>query len=158
MDIFFEYKIAPASNLIRKVEKEAKELFDHVEEEVKTQTIMVLRELLENAIKYGEIRPSIKDINISFKADDEKILIKVSNAIIEEDHLNIFKEHLENIRNSDDIEALYTNRLRVLLENNGIGESRLGLYRIAYEGNFQLSYIYNSNLLTVIAQRKISIK
>lgn len=65
MDIFFEYTIAPANKFIRKFEKEAKELFDHVEEKVKTQTIMVIRELLENAVKYGEIRPSVKDINIS---------------------------------------------------------------------------------------------
>jgi hypothetical protein len=39
------------------------------------------------------------------------------------------------------------------MDNPKPGVSQLGLYRIAYEGEFKLDYIYQNGILTVKAER-----
>jgi hypothetical protein len=62
--------------------------------------------------------------------------------------------HIDEIRNSDDPAELYTRRLQELMDNTVKGKTQLGLYRIAYEGEFSLSYRIDNSRLTIIAERK----
>lgn len=117
-------------------------------------TIMCAVELVENAIKYGSSSPGRSNITFDLNADSETVRIRVSNGVKDEkDALNV-KTHIDRIRASGNPSALYTERLRQLMIKPRPGESLLGLYRIAYEGEFTLDYSYRDDILKVLAERK----
>lgn len=125
-------------------------------EDVIDATIMCASELIENAIKYGSERPDGTTISFDLKTDSKTIIISVSNGVrTDEDRKNVF-EHIEKLRNNTDPAKLYTDRLMELMNNPRPGISQLGLYRIAYEGEFSLDCSFANNTLTILAKRKLS--
>lgn len=153
MKVEFNYNITPAWELIKKVESNTRDLFSIENEDLKTATLMVITELLENAIKYGRSNPEINGIAFNFFADAHKIQIKVANAVISDAHARQLISHINNLNEVGDPMALYTQRLIDMLKNKEHGKSRLGIYRIAYEGEFNLSYEFKNKILTVIAEK-----
>jgi len=118
---------------------------------------MVAAELVENAVKYGasiEGAPSV-DFFFEYNAADKKVTVKVVSGIGAVGNLNKLKETIDTIKKSDDKAALYTGRLMEMMENPKLSESGLGLYRMAYEGEFDLDYDIKENVLKIIATRKI---
>ena len=154
--IEFDCRITPAWDLIEKVEQNTQELFKVTDKSLKEATIMVATELLENAVKYGRSHPGIDGIQFHFIADDDFIRISVSNAVLEDHHKNDLIETIDEVNKCENPEILYMNRLKELLESRVKGVSRLGLYRIAYEGQFNLSYKLENDLLTVIAEKHLN--
>ena len=51
--------------------------------------------------------------------------------------------------------ALYIGRLREMLTEASMGASQLGLYRIAYEGQFAMEYSFEDGVLEVVASRNL---
>ncbi len=115
---------------------------------------MVTAELIENAIKYGSHSEAERGILFCMNFKNNKIVIEVSNRINNQDDYDNLVEHIDIINATDDIKGLYVDRLRVRMENQQ-KKTQLGLYRIAYEGEFNLAHEYENNVVTVIATREV---
>lgn len=115
---------------------------------------MVVSELCENAVKYGE-NGDLDDILIELFYSDELIKIKVVNNLHSLESLNEVIQCLTKIQESNDLEALYTQRLYELMNKTKVGRSKLGFYRIAYESQFSLTWKHRGGVLTIIAERHL---
>jgi hypothetical protein len=146
--------INPTWNVISEIRKKTADLLKDYDQSLLDATMMVASELMENAVKYGQAVPSESMIEFQLSVNG-RITIKVTNGLTSEKDLLTVKIHIDKIKTSGDPGLLYTERLKELLENPKQGISQLGLYRIAYEGEFKLDYSYNDKLLTIIAQRDI---
>jgi len=156
-EITINVEIKPTWNIIKDIQKKTIIYMDSKgkSKEVTEATMMCVTELIENAIKYGVEDPSSGNINFDLHADENCIEIRVRNGIRNEDDISSLVYHIEKIKNSDNPARLYTERLMELMENPKPGVSQLGLYRIAYEGEFKIDYVYEKNILTISAIRDI---
>lgn len=106
---------------------------------------MVICELLENSIKYGnegeaiEVKVTITETNIS---------IEVDNAVSQQSriHLAELDRTLQWIRGVQDPYQAYLERIReISREPMNMARSCLGLVRIAYEGRANIDFILDDN-------------
>jgi hypothetical protein len=155
MEIEFNFQITPVRELIQKVETKINEVFKEKTAILREQTLMVIVELLDNAVKYGMSVPGIGGMNLNVAVTDKEVEISVSNTVDVKQHIDYVTSIINEIKESNNAEALYANRLKQLMNERKPGESRLGFYRIAYEGEFELSYTYEKNVLTVIASKRL---
>ena len=149
--------IKPTWSIIKDIQEKTMKYMESREKnkDLTEATMMCVTELIENAIKYGIEKPDGRNIEFDLVADEKKIRIMISNGIKSESDLKNVTTHIDSISASSDPAQLYTERLMELMENPKPGVSQLGLYRIAYEGEFKLSYKYESNIMTIIAERNI---
>lgn len=150
-------KITPTWSLIKEVQAKAEKFMTEKgkSQEVIEAAIMCATELIENAVKYGSEKPDGSTIDFDLRATDDIISVTVTNGYHDERDLRNVIDHIEKIKASDDPSVLYIERLQQLLENPKPGVSQLGLYRIAYEGGFNLDYKHKDKLLTVVAEKAI---
>ncbi len=147
-----EHHIQPFWEIIHNIRGELKCALGACWEEYKEAGMMTASELLENAIKY-----SGTGSNIGFKlfADEQRIAIETRNPLVSPRAFADLKARIAAI-NAGDPEALYISRLQALMENPDMSSTGLGLYRIAYEGKFDLSCRQNSGDQVIVrAQRQI---
>lgn len=154
-NVSLKYYISPTWDVVHKIEENAGKHFKNLDENVRESIMMVITELIENAVKYGAAIPGKEGVEFKFSIDKNKITATISNGIISEKDIIPVKNHIDKIKASDNPMELYTNRLKELLKNPVEGVSQLGLYRIAYEGQFSLDYKIENNILTIIATREI---
>ncbi len=149
-------------NIVSQIrEKVRRELGDFAPDVIEA-SVMTASELVENGIKHGIPTKTCPQVRFFFESNDQEqtIHIRVTNGINSEDSsVQKLKEVIDKISASNDKAELYTQRLMDLMENASSGESQLGLYRIAYEGQFDLSYepkgkTQTEDTISVIAQRK----
>lgn len=155
MDYSFECSITPRRKYIMELEKKAEEFFSIHDQTLKHQIRTVIMELLENAEKYSAIKDKDTKIRFKFIANDNEITIQVSNQLLAPEHYENLSRVIKQIQTTDDIEALYTSRLRTLAQNKDLNVSGLGLYRIAYEGGFQLSCDRKEDEVNVYAFKRV---
>jgi hypothetical protein len=156
MNVQFSFQITPLRELLQKVEVKIDDIFKDHNRILREQTLMVVVELLDNAVKYGMSVPGIEGIDLGISVTDKSVEIRVSNTVDIEEHLDLVRKTIEEIGKTGDAEALYTRRLKELMNGRKQGESRLGLYRIAYEGEFELSYEYKDKVLTIAAMKELN--
>jgi hypothetical protein len=155
-EVRISLSITPAWSILKEIQEKTetflkkKDTNQHIVE----ATIMCASELVENAIKYGYSSDLNSNITFDMSMDADRVIIKVSNGIKDNEDLKKVKTHIERLKETNDPGKLYTERLMQLMENPKPGVSQLGLYRIAYEGDFKLDYIYENGLLTIIASRR----
>lgn len=154
-EVTLTYSITPAWEVVQQIEVKINELYKPADPELLSSTTMAVSELIENAVKYSNTSPAKKTINLNFYASNKSIVIIISNPVTNQNHVDMAIRHIERIQNTDDPQKLYIERLQQLLDNPRTTYTQLGLYRIAFEGKFQLSYGYENNILTVKALRKI---
>lgn len=118
-------------------------------------TVMVASELLENAVKYGFHNSDMPAVQFALDIGQDEVKIIVANALSPGANLSRFREILQAIQDSRNPEKLYTDRLLEIANNPIPGDSGLGLYRIAYEGGYNLKFVEQDSILTVYASRKI---
>jgi hypothetical protein len=121
-------------------------------------TSMVASELLENAIKYGVSNENLRQVGLDFELENNYIIIKVKNAVIQSERLDAFKEMMQKIITSQDKKKLYLERLKEIMDNPLQNGSRLGLYRIVSEGEFNLNFKLENDVLEMIAEKKLQEK
>ncbi len=121
--------------------------------DVKESAMMVATELIENAVKYGISQPDGSSIEFNLEISDNSIQMSTANGVKEEEHAKIVIDHITRINESDNPKELYTQRLLELLECDRPGATQLGLYRIAYEGQFNLRYAYEGKVLKINAEK-----
>jgi len=114
---------------------------------------MIAGELLENAIKYGDwSRPDRNAFKLKVHGDERCVKIEVSNPVNREDPNA--KEIVSTVRwlsEFDDPRSAYLARLEEVAARRANGLSRLGLARIAYEGNCRLESRLDNDVLFVTA-------
>lgn len=123
--------------------------------EIATAAVMVTAELVENAIKYGESVPGCEDVRVHVSISSTTITIEVANGVTSRSSLDELFERVDQIVQSDDRGGLYIKRLEEMLHSPGIS-GKLGLFRIGFEGNFELSCRHDGEILTVSATRELS--
>jgi hypothetical protein len=153
--ISVKYYIPTTWNAIHEISENIFNSINNIDENVKEETRMTIVELVENAVKYGLAIPGKKGIEFDFKIGKNNIIIKISNRLINKKDGKTVKANIDKIKASGNPMELYIQRLRELLANPIEGVSQLGLYRIAYEGRFNLDYKIDNNILTIIASRTI---
>lgn len=119
---------------------------------------MVACELTENATKYGAFRDGAA-ISVSVTVQPQAITVEVTNPIThtERENLNRLDRMIQWIRGFQDPFEAYLQRLKELsTEGLDSTESRLGLVRIAYEGQAVLDFYVNEHdVLAVSAIRRM---
>ncbi len=148
--IFFNYHIESVWDSVAKIRDGIEPSLEGFGRKMTDAAVMTASELVENAIRYGD---SKKGINFEITADERRIQISVSNTI---GYLQDYKELkylIEKINTSDNMHTVFVDRLRTIMEQgNSFMKTQLGLIRIANEGEFELSYKLENELLTVTAK------
>ena len=157
-EVQINLSIRPTWSILQDVKNAVSDLMNSKKYKVEhiDASIMCASELVENSIKYGSSEIDSNSIMFNLMLHDNKIVIKVSNGIKDVNDLDNVKSHIEKLKQSDDPSSLYIERLKQLMVSRKQGESQLGLYRISYEGEFKLDYLFNDKILTIIATRDIT--
>jgi len=151
--------IQPLWNVVKEIRDEVGSIMENRGEELCSASQMTASELVENAVKYGFAIDVAADRGIEFQIDvtDREIMVTVTNRAASEQDLTNLVTHIDAINKSDDPQALYVQRLTELMNaEDAYAGSQLGLYRIAYEGAFSLTYEVADSVITVKAYRKIA--
>jgi hypothetical protein len=117
---------------------------------------MVVRELLENAVKYGGFALGSPSIDLVVTVGPREVTVEVKNPVgVDSEHLHQFDRTIQWIRGFQDPFEAYVERLKIASAQAwGSGKSGLGLTRIAYEGRCVLDfYVDATNTLAVSAVR-----
>jgi hypothetical protein len=129
-------------------------LLADVSESTRTAAVMTASELVENAVKYGEPVPGNESASVVLAIDGDVLRIVVRNGVAAAETVEDLIHHVERVTASQDRAALYLDRLRELMMSGG-GASKLGIYRIACEGGFDLACTFSERVVTVTASRRI---
>lgn len=116
---------------------------------------MVACELAENATKYGHFNGEKEVVKVALSVQPAQVTVTVSNPVTpkEADSLAILDHTIQWIRGFHDPFQAYLERLRDVSAQSLLStESRLGLVRIAYEGQSTLDfYVGRDGVLVVSA-------
>lgn len=139
---------------VRNVRQQVEAALAGYTEEVSSAAVMTASELVENAIKYGAVVPTLPCARFTFRATPEYVLIEVSNGLREDRSYELLQNMVHQMKSEEVCGQLYMTRLQELI-NNPLQANRLGLYRIGYEGKFRLECSYANQILTMTARRDI---
>ncbi|HNZ27931.1 MAG TPA: ATP-binding protein [Spirochaetota bacterium] len=150
-----EYLIRPTPKSIDFVKRSIKERLNIADENLLHQIEMVICELLENSVKYCPPENNNQDIELQFINDDKTIKIIVTNNIKSTDDRKNIEETIGKIKSSPDSNNLYVERIREILNAKEHGKSQMGLYRIVYEGEFEITYSIDDDKLSITAVKSL---
>jgi hypothetical protein len=116
---------------------------------------MVTGELLENAIKYGDWSAKEGSFRLKVWGEGRKAHIAVENPVRPDDHgANEVLGILRWIRGFSSANEAYRARLLQIASGTiAPGSSKLGLVRIAYEGDCDLGAEVSNGVIRVTAER-----
>jgi hypothetical protein len=109
---------------------------------------MVISELIENAIKYGNYAYSRDEITASIRVDEKLITVEVHHPVEEGsyNHLEKLDSSIQWIRGFQNPFEAYIEKVQEISKKPfNDHESGLGLARIAYEGQSILDFFLNEN-------------
>jgi hypothetical protein len=114
---------------------------------------LVVQELLENAVKYGDWEHGDGNVDLAVRAACDEVTVEVKNPVAPEAGLRQFDQAIQWIRGFQDPFEAYIEKMKVVAaEEYGEGKSGLGLTRIAYEGRCLVDfYVDASSTLAVSA-------
>jgi hypothetical protein len=141
-----------AWHYIRDIRKRVGEALSDSDSELRNATMMVASELVENAVKYGEDVVGATSILFSCSFDADHVRMVVKNGCTDTHAIRKLEQRIQQIADSPDKEALYMARLEELLEDP-TESGKLGLYRVAFEGRFDLNATYSDRVVAVTATR-----
>ena len=126
--------------------------------EVVDGTAMVACELSENGVKYGFFRNGDEQVEVEIRVSQSDVTVEVRNPIGQVDDGNLARldQTIQWIRGYQDPFEAYLQRLKeISWQDMRTKESRLGLVRIAYEGQSVLDfYVNDRDVLAVSAIRR----
>ena len=115
---------------------------------------MIISELIENGIKYGNFEPQGKKVEVSISIANRALTVEVLNPVDDQaqDHLGRLDRTIQWIRGYQDPFEAYVERLKEVSKKPLTDEeSGLGLVRIAYEGNAILDFFLDENNLVYVS-------
>ncbi len=156
--IHFSRHLTPLWDGIKQIRNTIDEVLDRYPDEVRNASKMTASELMENAVKYGTSVDQDTGISFELTATDRLVTITVTNRLLNTQDGEDAIQHLDIIKASENPETLYLRRLQALMNDMSLQKTQLGLYRIAYEGQFRLSYTCDRHLISITAVRSIASK
>jgi hypothetical protein len=160
MEDRFKVEIAPRWEEIAVVRAAAAEYLRRreVSPEVVDATAMVACELTENGVKYGTFENLMDRVEVELRLSQSDVTVEVRNPVGSADNANLARldQTIQWIRGYQDPFEAYLQRLKeISWQDVQSTESRLGLVRIAYEGQSVLDFFVNErDVLAVSAIRR----
>ncbi len=142
---------------IREARKLVQDALAAHDAELRDAAAMTMSELIENAVKYGEPVEGMPGARFTMSIGDDVVEIRVQNGSLDTSSLAALRRTVDAIAAAvgpDAREALYVARLQQLMEDTGSG-GQLGLYRIGFEGGFDLACSQEGDVVTVTATRRL---
>lgn len=157
MDRNLSLDIPGTWQFVRSIKRLIEDTLGDFPESFRYSASMVAAELVGNAIKYTDRTASPALPRFSMEITGTRVVIAVSNTVTSAERIREVKTRIDQLAVPANREALYLQRMEELLSGNSTG-SQLGLYRIGYEGAFDLSCTYSESeqLLTIRASRGLS--
>lgn len=109
--------------------------------ELADRACVIIQEVLENAVKYST-NEADSELELAIDSDGTNILFSVSSPP-DQEHLRILREELTGLHALDPQQAYLAAFLRAANEPDA--PSRLGLARVRYEGEVELSLVEEPN-------------
>lgn len=154
MSVQLSRSLPPHWSSVREIRTEVTQALGAYSSALRYAAMMTSSELLENAVKYGEPVRDAPVIQFGLSANSKLIEIKISNGSTRVERVLELKRHVQEITAAQDRSAMYFGRLRELVNEPNQG-SKLGIYRIVFEGEFDLEVAFVSEVVTVTAKRVI---
>jgi hypothetical protein len=153
MQAHLELSFPPIWPNVREIRERVGAALDACPAQLRSAAIMTSSELVENAVKYGESVPAAKAVTFVLDASAEGLSIRVVNGSTNTAGVAELKRRVNELHCAADKQALYLARLEELLANPD-DSGRLGVYRIGFEGGFDLRLEYRDEVVTITATRK----
>ncbi len=152
-------QIKPDWDEIEKIREEASDFIRsrNYSDSIADAVVMVISELIENAIKYGVYLKPDDSIDYSLTIERDTIIIEVMNPFRENENFRKLDMTVQWIRGFQNPFQAYIEKIKEIsgrpLEDK---ESGLGLVRIAYQGRSIIDfYLKNSTTIAVSAVYQI---
>jgi hypothetical protein len=152
MDAHLELSFQPMWPNVRKIRQQVGTTLEGCRPELRTAAVMTASELVENAIKYGESVPAAPSVTFLLEATPQRLAIRVVNGSTNALGVAELERRVKELSGTKNKEALYLARLEQLLAHSE-DSGKLGLYRIGFEGGFDLALDYSNDVVTVTATR-----
>jgi hypothetical protein len=156
MQADLELTFQPMWPNVRRVRQEVGAALEVGPADLRSAAVMTASELVENAIKYGETVPAAKTVTFSLHAGAGLLQIRVANGSTNAAGVAELGRRVRELREAADKQALYLSRLEHLLAHQE-ESGKLGIYRIGFEGGFDLELAYAEDVVTVTATRKTDV-
>ena len=127
------------------------EYFAESTEEFKAAVTMAGLELAENVIKHGA-GASAGSVTLSVR--EGEVVISTQNQVTSTQRAMFVRARIQDIADKGARE-MYIKRMLELIEQPDVQGSGMGLFRIAYEGEFQLSCEILGDRLCIYARRRL---
>ena len=137
---------------VREIRDRVGAALGHCPAPLRSAAVMTSSELVENAVKYGESVPAAQAVTFSLEATSARLSIRVVNGSTNAAGVAELRRRVQEIHGADDRKALYLARLEEILVNPEESD-RLGIYRIGFEGGFDLQLDYQNEVVTITATR-----
>ncbi|WP_394836456.1 hypothetical protein LVJ94_06070 [Pendulispora rubella] len=139
---------------IRELRQRVKRLMASYDEDVQDAAVMTASELLENALKYGVPVEGTSAARFELRLDGGALTIATTNVVDSDADGTALRERIERIMREPDKEALYVQRLQDFVDASAVAGG-LGLYRVAFEGAFDLQCATGNKMVVVTARRAV---
>lgn len=149
--------ISPEWDEIEMVRNKSSKFFEQngIPDEIVHSATMVVSELLENGIKYGDFSKNKSRVGVDISINSNTITVEVSNPVNEVAYayLKTLDKTIQWIRGFQDPFEAYTEMLKEVSRKPMSDEnSGLGLVRIAYEGDAIIDFfVSDEGILNVSA-------
>ena len=153
MEARLQLSFQPMWPNVRKIRQEVGMALERCSPVLRSAAVMTSSELVENAIKYGECVPAAETVTFSLEATPELLRIRVVNGSTNATGVAELERRVREVCGAGDKQALYMARLEQLLTHSE-ESGKLGIYRIGFEGGFDLQLDYTNHVVTVTATRK----
>jgi hypothetical protein len=156
MQAHLELNFEPMWPNVREIRQRVGNALAACPSQLRSAAVMTSSELVENAIKYGESVPAAKTVAFLLEVTADQIFIRVVNGSTNAAGVAELQRRVHEVRAAPDRQALYLARLEQLLAN-AEESGKLGIYRIGFEGGFDLQLDYTNSIVTVTATRKSNV-
>ena len=157
MNNIIEINIKPEWGNIETAREKTAEFLGSMEfsSDIKDAVIMIISELLENAIKYGKFTEKHEVITTSVSVTESSITIEVRSPVGDEDdlHFRRLDRIVQWVRGyQNPLEAYIEKIQEIALPPVSDSQSGLGIVRIAYEGQAVIDfYVNDDNIISISA-------
>jgi anti-sigma regulatory factor (Ser/Thr protein kinase) len=153
MEAHLQLTFAPMWPNVREIRQRVGIALEGCPAQLRSAAMMTASELVENAIKYGESVPAASTVTFVLDASPGLLYMRVVNGSTNAHGVAELQRRVQELRTAEDKQALYLARLEQLLADAD-ESGKLGIYRIGFEGGFDLQLEYTNDVVTVTATRK----
>jgi hypothetical protein len=156
MEARLELTFEPMWPTVRKIRQQVGAALEACRQELRSAAMMTASELVENAIKYGESVPAASNVTLSLEVTAGQLSIRVVNGSTNLAGVAELERRVGDLAAATNKQALYLARLEQLLAHSD-DSGKLGIYRIGFEGGFDLALDYRNDVVTMTATRNTDV-